>query len=115
MVQAVNNYEKDVYNGDPGYISEIDPKARRVIVNYPSASSGSQSYPILYHCPLDSMVELTAITSACQSAKAASQPPSDCHTADLNSAHSLFLQPDSLSNILLIGQMILPHQSRAVL
>lgn len=41
MLQAVNNYDKDVYNGDPGYISEIDPKARRVVVNYPSTSSGT--------------------------------------------------------------------------
>ncbi|BDA44925.1 probable recBCD enzyme subunit RecD at C-terminar half [Coccomyxa sp. Obi] len=43
VIQAVNNYEKDVYNGDPGYISEIDPKARRVIVSYPSTSSGPKS------------------------------------------------------------------------
>ncbi|CAL8469330.1 g8871 [Coccomyxa elongata] len=45
-MQAVNNYEKDVYNGDPGYISEIDPKARRVVVNYPSTSSGPK--PVEY-------------------------------------------------------------------
>jgi hypothetical protein len=37
----VNNYEKDVYNGDPGYVSEVDARARRVIVEFPTASSGA--------------------------------------------------------------------------
>jgi len=53
-VQAVNNYDKDVYNGDPGYITEIDARARRVVVDYPSASQGCCSLRILPASPIPS-------------------------------------------------------------
>lgn len=49
VIQAVNNYDKDVYNGDSGYVTEIDPRARRVIVEYPSASSGDSPLALLRH------------------------------------------------------------------
>lgn len=49
VIQAVNNYDKDVYNGDPGYVTEIDPRARRVIVDYPSTSSGESPLALLLH------------------------------------------------------------------
>ena len=38
--QSVNNYEKEVYNGDPGYITAIDPQARSVTVQFPCSSAG---------------------------------------------------------------------------
>ena len=37
-MQGVNNYDKEVFNGDPGYIVSVDAAARRVRVRY--ASSG---------------------------------------------------------------------------
>ena len=37
-MQGVNNYDKEVFNGDPGYIVSVDAAARRVRVQY--ASSG---------------------------------------------------------------------------
>ena len=36
-VQSVNNYDKEVFNGDPGYIMSVDAPARRVRVRYPSS------------------------------------------------------------------------------
>lgn len=109
-MQAVNNYEKDVYNGDPGYISEIDPKARRVVVNYPSTSSGSPKptpLPLINSfvggaCGQDQrkLVTQNGITANLH-----------CHPAELCSAHSLFLQPYDLPDIIFVGsKIILPQQ-----
>ena len=36
-MQAVNNYDKEVFNGDPGYVVSVDAAARRVKVQYPSS------------------------------------------------------------------------------
>lgn len=35
VIQTVNDYEKDVFNGDIGYIVEIDAEERELIVAYP--------------------------------------------------------------------------------
>lgn len=45
--QSVNNYEKEVYNGDPGYITSVDPQARSVTVQYPCSSAGEPWPPPL--------------------------------------------------------------------
>lgn len=55
--QSVNNYEKEVYNGDPGYITSVDPQARSVTVQYPCSSAGEpwppRSHPLqLCSCKL---------------------------------------------------------------
>ena len=34
MIQTRNNYEKDVINGDIGYVLEIEPKGRTIIVGF---------------------------------------------------------------------------------
>jgi exodeoxyribonuclease V alpha subunit len=34
VMQIVNNYDKDVFNGDIGWISEIDPEEREVAVDF---------------------------------------------------------------------------------
>ena len=34
VMQTVNNYEKDVFNGDIGWISEIDPEQREVVIDF---------------------------------------------------------------------------------
>ena len=35
MIQTVNNYDKDVFNGDIGYIVNINAEEKTVIVGYP--------------------------------------------------------------------------------
>jgi exodeoxyribonuclease V alpha subunit len=34
VMQIVNNYDKDVFNGDIGWISEIDPEEREVVIDF---------------------------------------------------------------------------------
>ena len=40
-MQATNNYDKDVFNGDAGFVAEIDAKARRVVVKFPPLAQGA--------------------------------------------------------------------------
>jgi ATP-dependent exoDNAse (exonuclease V) alpha subunit len=35
VLQLVNNYDKDVFNGDQGYIVDVYPRERRLIVDFP--------------------------------------------------------------------------------
>ena len=49
VMQAVNNYDKEVFNGDPGYIVSVDAAARRVTVQYPS--SGESPAPTTITSP----------------------------------------------------------------
>lgn len=44
-LQGVNNYEKEVYNGDPGHITAVDAQARRVTVHFRCSASGAQPLP----------------------------------------------------------------------
>jgi ATP-dependent exoDNAse (exonuclease V) alpha subunit len=37
VLQLVNNYDKDVFNGDQGYIIEVYPWERRLIVDFPQS------------------------------------------------------------------------------
>ncbi|KAG7669856.1 hypothetical protein Ndes2437B_g06050 [Nannochloris sp. 'desiccata'] len=37
VLQLVNNYDKDVFNGDQGYIVEVYPRERRLIVDFPQS------------------------------------------------------------------------------
>ena len=39
--QATNNYDKDVFNGDAGFVAEIDAKARRVVVEFAPLIQGA--------------------------------------------------------------------------
>jgi len=34
VMQLRNNYDKDIYNGDIGWIMEVDPEAQAILVNY---------------------------------------------------------------------------------
>jgi len=34
VMQIVNNYDKDVFNGDIGWISKIDPEEREVVIDF---------------------------------------------------------------------------------
>jgi exodeoxyribonuclease V alpha subunit len=34
VMQIINNYDKDVFNGDIGWISEIDPEQREVVIDF---------------------------------------------------------------------------------
>ena len=59
--QSVNNYDKEVFNGDPGYIMSVDAAARRVRVRYPS--SGPPCIPsILFHTPVQLLTGCTGCT-----------------------------------------------------
>ena len=40
--QATNNYDKDVFNGDAGFVAEVDAKARRVAVEFTPLSRGAR-------------------------------------------------------------------------
>jgi ATP-dependent exoDNAse (exonuclease V) alpha subunit len=37
VLQLVNNYDKDVFNGDQGYIIEVYPRERRLVVDFPQS------------------------------------------------------------------------------
>ena len=34
VVQTINNYEHEVFNGDPGFVVDVNPKERRVKVEF---------------------------------------------------------------------------------
>jgi exodeoxyribonuclease V alpha subunit len=34
VMQVINNYDKDVFNGDIGWISKIDPEERQVVIDF---------------------------------------------------------------------------------
>ena len=38
VIQTVNNYEKDVYNGDIGQVAEVDPDAGQVAIDFAGRS-----------------------------------------------------------------------------
>ena len=64
--QSVNNYDKEVFNGDPGYIMSVDAAARRVRVRYPS--SGPLGIPrILFHTPVQLLTGCTGCTKLVKS------------------------------------------------
>ena len=47
VLQLVNNYDKDVFNGDQGYIVHVSPSEKRVVVEFSSSlySSNEDNYP----------------------------------------------------------------------
>lgn len=44
VLQLMNNYEKDVFNGDQGYIVEVHPEERRVLVDFPQTGGRSSTF-----------------------------------------------------------------------
>ena len=56
--QSVNNYDKEVFNGDPGYIMSVDAPARRVRVRYP-LSGQPCSTPIILQTPVQLLTGCT--------------------------------------------------------
>jgi len=44
VLQLVNNYDKDVFNGDQGYIVEAYPRERRLIVDFPQSGGRAAAY-----------------------------------------------------------------------
>ncbi len=56
-LQAVNNYDKEVFNGDPGYVVSVDAAARRVRVQFtssgesPAAACFEQHFSDIAKCP----------------------------------------------------------------
>ena len=39
VLQTVNNYEKDVYNGDIGQVAQVDPEEGQVEIDFEGRSS----------------------------------------------------------------------------
>ena len=56
--QSVNNYDKEVFNGDPGYILSVDAPARRVRVRYPSSGQPC-STSTMYQTPVQLLTGCT--------------------------------------------------------
>ncbi|KAK9822626.1 hypothetical protein WJX81_000268 [Elliptochloris bilobata] len=48
VIQATNNYDKDVFNGDAGFVVEVDAKARRVVVEFAPLARGEEMRRIQY-------------------------------------------------------------------
>ena len=47
VIQGVNNYEQDVFNGDPGFVTVANPAARRIAVQF-AGPTGSFLSPLLW-------------------------------------------------------------------
>ena len=49
MMQTVNNYDRDVFNGDPGFVVDADPAKRQITVEFAApggeALNGAQCLP----------------------------------------------------------------------
>jgi ATP-dependent exoDNAse (exonuclease V) alpha subunit len=44
VLQLTNNYEKDVFNGDQGYVVHASAEQRRIVVNFPRTAQTSSAY-----------------------------------------------------------------------
>lgn len=67
VLQLTNNYEKDVFNGDQGYVVHASANQRRLVVNFPrtaQASSTLSTSPPMYHQCIYEANELTQLDLA---------------------------------------------------
>ncbi len=63
VIQLRNNYEKEVFNGDFGRISEIDREKQTMIIEFENSSMSKQSLPVEYDFPdLDQITHSYAIS-----------------------------------------------------
>ena len=51
MMQTINDYDKDVFNGDLGFVQAVDPEAQELVLNFDgrlvnSCLSGCFSKPL---------------------------------------------------------------------
>lgn len=54
VIQTINNYEREVFNGDPGFVVDVRPADRTVTVKFPETdfhrlSQGGQHWRLVLH------------------------------------------------------------------